>query len=71
MLSNAVPSPKAAADGTMPRWRAWLRGAWVQLTLNDDERFLHDAHSLADLEARLRRLERGRDDRFGPLPPPP
>jgi len=71
MLSTAVPSPKAAADGAWPRWRAWLRVACARLRRNDDERYLHDARDLADVEARLRRLERGRADRFGPLPPQP
>lgn len=71
MPSTAVTSPNAATThtDTRPRWRARLRGAWTRLTLSDEERFLHGASSLADLEARLRRLERGREDRFGPLPP--
>jgi len=71
MLITAAPSPKAAAGGTMSRWRLWLRGAWVQFTLTDDDHFLQEACNLADLEVRLRRLERGRADRFSPLPPPP
>jgi len=39
--------------------------------LDDDDRFLHDARDLVDLEARLRRLERGRACRFDSLPPLP
>ena len=71
MLSTAVPSPRTAAAGAAPRWGAWLRRAWARFTLDDDERFLHAARDLADLEARLRRLERGGGPRFGPLPPQP
>jgi hypothetical protein len=44
-----------------------LRHAWRSWTLDADERHLAQACDHADLEQRLRRLERGRDDRFGPL----
>jgi hypothetical protein len=37
------------------------------LTVDADERFLHGACDLADLEWRLRRLERGRPERFAAL----
>jgi hypothetical protein len=49
--------------------RAWLRRAWHQLTLDADERYLGAARDLPDLEWRLRRLERGRAERFAPLDP--
>lgn len=71
MPSTAIPSTIAAAAPVAPRWGAWLRRTWDRFSLSDDERFLHDARDLADLEARLRRLEQGRASRFGPLPPLP
>lgn len=40
------------------------RDAWPGETA-----WLDAAADLADLEHRLKRLERGRPDRFGPLPP--
>lgn len=62
-----TPHPAAAVAAF--RWRAWLRHAWDALTLDADERFLHGACDLADLERRQRCLERGRAERFGPLDP--
>lgn len=48
------------------------RGAWPpyrhRLTAAGDEGLLGEALDLAHLERRLRRLERGRPDRFAPLP---
>lgn len=70
MLSIPVPNSTPAVASSVPR-RTWLRRAWQRLMLDDDDRFLHDAHDLADLEARLRRLERGRACRFGPMRPLP
>jgi hypothetical protein len=55
------------ADPVASRWSALLRETWENLTLDDDERFLRAAHDLADLERRLRCLERGRAERFAPL----
>lgn len=51
----------------LPALRSWWRGVWSQLTLDADERFLHGATDLADLEQRLHRLEQGRNERFWPL----
>ncbi|HJV97202.1 MAG TPA: hypothetical protein VJ608_14245 [Albitalea sp.] len=61
------PTFAAAARGS--RWAAWLRRVWEDLTMDADERFLRGARDLADLESRMRRLERGRAERFGPLHP--
>ena len=51
------------------RWSAWWQRTWDALALDADERFIRGARDLADLERRLRRLERGRAERFGPLHP--
>lgn len=59
----AIP-PSAALLG---RWLQHLVQAWRRGTMNTDECHLAAACDLADLEQRLRRVERGRDDRFGPL----
>lgn len=67
--STTVPIQSAAAGGGMPGWAVWLRQAWDRLMLDDDTRFLSEARDHADLERRLRRLERGREHRFDPLPP--
>jgi hypothetical protein len=71
MLRIALLIPSASTPAVVSRWGAKLRHAWQQLTLDDDERFLCEARDLADLESRLRRLERGRVERFRPLPPGP
>ena len=60
--------PTATATGELLRWGAWLRRVGQRLVLDDEQRFLCEARDLADLESRLRRLERGRADRFGSLP---
>ena len=59
----------AAVAAFAAHWATWLRSGWQELTLDADERFIRGACDLADLEWRLHRLERGRADRFGPLPP--
>ena len=59
----------ALAPAASRRAAAWLRRVWDNLTLDADERFLREACDLADLEWRLRRLERGRTERFAPLHP--
>jgi hypothetical protein len=69
MLRTAPWIPTAAARAVRPCWGAWLRRAWERFMLDEDSRFLGEARDLADLEGRLRRLEQGRADRFGPLPP--
>ena len=69
MQRSAAWTPPIAHTVAVPRWGAWLRRAWQQFTLDADERFLRSAGDLADLERRLRRLERGRDQRFAQLHP--
>jgi hypothetical protein len=69
MQSAATLTRQPAGTVAVSRWGAWLRRAWDQLTLAEDERFLRAACDPVDLERRLRRLERGRADRFGPLDP--
>ena len=69
MQRTATLTPHPAVAVVASRWGAWLRHAWDELTLDADERFLRGARDLADLEWRLRRLERGRGERFGPLHP--
>jgi hypothetical protein len=69
MQRTATLRTPPAATPSASRWGAWLRQAWEELALDADERFLRGAHDLAELERRLRRLERGRDDRFAPLHP--
>ena len=67
--ATLTPQFALAAAARGPRWAAWLRRVWENLTLDADARFLRRACDLADLEWRLRRLERGRAERFGPLHP--
>ena len=69
MQRTATLTPQSAVAVTPSRWGEWLRQAWDELTLDADARFLRGACDLADLEWRLRRLERGRAERFGPLHP--
>lgn len=67
MHTASCPSPAPA--------RPWLRLCVAALRRlaaaahDPDEADLACATDGADLERRLRRLERGRPDRFGPLPP--
>jgi len=60
--------PRLALTGSMSRWRWWLLRHWLAPARDADERFLAEALDLADLERRLYRLERGRTERFAPLP---
>jgi hypothetical protein len=69
MQHSAALKLQPAVRFAASRWNTWLRHAWDQLTLDADERFLRRACDLADLDMRLRRLERGRPERFGPLHP--
>lgn len=69
MLRTAPWIPRATAPDLLLRCGAGLRRAWERFMRDEDSRFLGEARDLADLEGRLRRLERGRADRFGPLPP--
>jgi hypothetical protein len=67
--ATLTPQPALAAAPRGARWVSWLRRAWDDLTLDAEERFLREARDPADLEWRLRRLERGRAERFSPLHP--
>lgn len=67
MRRTAALSPRSAVIDVASRWRASLQSLWDALAQDDDERFLCEAWDLADLERRLRRLEQGRMERFGPL----
>lgn len=69
MQRTAALHTQPAVTSTPSRWGAWLRRAWDEIALDVDERFLRGADDLAELERRLRRLERGRDDRFAQLHP--
>lgn len=68
-LALIRPVFAAAGAATLQRWATTLRRAWQQLTMASDERFVRGACDLADLEWRLRRLERGGAQRFGPFRP--
>lgn len=61
--------PPAIVFNRAARLRAWLQRTWQQLTLDDDERYIRGATDLADLEYRLKKVGRGRIQRFGPLDP--
>ena len=65
--ATLIHHPAVAVSAS--RWAEWLRRVWKELTLDPDERFMRGACDLADLECRLRRLERGRAERFGPFHP--
>lgn len=71
MRHTALSRPGVAAVAVALRWPALLSRLWAAMTANDAEQMAGRACDLADLERRLRRLERGRPDRFGPLPPGP
>lgn len=68
---HALPLPTApwplATAATRPLRRLWRA---LRAPVPDaDERFLRSATDLADLEHRLRQLERGRARRYAPLDP--
>ena len=67
MQTTATRFPRLALIGSTSRWGGWLLQQWHGLARDDDEGFLCEALDLADLERRLRRLERGRLERFGAL----
>lgn len=73
-----TPAESAPAAATVPAFARpptglWsrLHQAWCRCLLSPEDAWLQGAADLADLERRLQRLERGRPDRFGPLPPSP
>ena len=59
----------AAAAGWVLQAKDRLLRSWQLLGLDADERYLRQASDLADLELRLRRVARGRLERFGPIHP--
>jgi hypothetical protein len=65
MESCAASLPQSAFVDWKSRWGTWLRQAFSQ---DEDEGWLCQAADLADQERRLRHLERGRAQRFSPLP---
>lgn len=70
--ASLIPQPAtvtAPAPAQGARLSTWLHRVWENLTLDADEQFLRGASDLADMECRLRRLERGRAERFSPLHP--
>ena len=68
-MLTAAETPSALTVAPRPgRLARWLRRAWAHPRPSAEEAWLRDTADLADLEQRLRRLERGRPDRFGPLP---
>lgn len=71
MPHAAVLTAPVPAATRRARWCAWWRARWHALTLDDDERFVRNACDLADLERRLRCLERGRADAWRPVDPCP
>ena len=75
MFTPAESTPMAV---TVPAFARPPTGLWSRLhqacrrrLLSPEDAWLQGAADLADLERRLQRLERGRPDRFGPLPPLP
>ena len=71
MFSTApcsAPPPAHALAHLRRRCASWLRRAWAGACVDPDEPWLAQATDHADLERRLKRLERGRPDRFAPLP---
>ena len=71
-MQHAAPWPTVAlarTARTTRRWRTWLAQAWRRAAGQDAAAALHAVADLAHLERRLKQLERGRDDRFAPLPP--
>jgi hypothetical protein len=67
MQRTVTLAPQWAVSSASTRWVAWLRQVWGELWLDADQRFLREASDLADLERRMRSLERGRPERFAPL----
>jgi hypothetical protein len=70
MRHTELSIPGRTGTGPSLRWPAWLVSAWAAMA-RDDDRGLGDAHDHAELERRLRRLERGGEERFATLPPGP
>lgn len=67
-MQAAASSPLSILVRWASRWCDWLPRTGHASRLDDDVGLLGEARDLADLEQRLRRLEQGRVDRFGPLP---
>ncbi|OWR02230.1 hypothetical protein CDO81_21075 [Roseateles puraquae] len=71
MTRPALPLPLVVKLLHLAAWlvRRQARPAPRGAAADSDTAWLNKAADLADLERRLKRLERGRPDRFGPLPP--
>lgn len=69
MQRTAILVSQPARTHASPGWADVLGRAWEDLALSDDDRFLREGCDPVDVEWRLKRLERGRADRFGPLDP--
>jgi hypothetical protein len=65
--SATLRLPATSAGAAASRWWDRLRRAWKDSHLDADECYLRGAADLAELEQRLRRLERGRGERFAAL----
>ena len=69
-MQHAAPWPAIVRTArTTRRWRTWLAQARRCAAGHGTAAPLHAVADLAHLERRLKQLERGRDDRFAPLPP--
>lgn len=71
--AESAPTAVTVPAFARPPTGLWsrLHQAWCRCLLSPEDAWLQGAADLADLERRLQRLERGRPDRFGPLPPSP
>ena len=69
MLPATCCPPAPPTADRLRRWADALRRWWATPARDPADACLAHATDLADLDRRLRRLERGRADRFGPLPP--
>ncbi len=68
MPTASAGFPPSVPTSWTSRWAAWLPRLRPTFRWDGDESLLREASDLADLERRLRRLESGRAERFGPLP---
>lgn len=66
-MQPALPLPVRINAPRRPGHR--LRALWAWLARDADDAWLIQADDLADIERRLKQRERGRPERFAPLPP--
>ncbi len=71
MTRPALPLPLVVKLLHLAAWpmRRQARPPSQAAAVDPDTAWLSGAADLADLERRLKRLERGRPERYGPLPP--